>query len=182
MVIGISKNSNKGSNLPKSNMEITAQTVRLIDDNGDMLGVMSIRDAMFKAKSKSLDLVEISPTAEPPVCKIMDFGKFRYEAKKKAQESRKKQRTVVTKEIKLRPAISDHDLGIKLKHAIKFLNEENKVKFSLMFRGREITHNELGFEVFNKIKAEVEPYGKVEQDAKLEGKNIFMLVVPRKAT
>jgi translation initiation factor IF-3 len=180
MVINISKNSTKSSSLPRSNLEITAQTVRLVGEDGAMLGIVSIREAQAMAKAKSLDLVEISPNNDPPVCKIMDFGKYKYEIKKKAQESRKKQKTVVLKEIKLRPAISDHDLGIKIKHAIKFLQEENKVKFSVSFKGREITHNELGFEICNKVKQELEPYGKIEQDAKLEGKNIYMLVVPKK--
>ncbi len=143
-----------------------------------MLGVVSLEEGLRQALASALDLVEISPMAEPPVCKIMDFGRYKYEAKKKVQTARKNQKTSVLKEIKLRPVISDHDLQIKSKQIIKFLGEGSKVKVSLKFKGREITHDELGFKVLDKIKAEVDQYAKIESEAKFEGKQLIMVLSP----
>jgi translation initiation factor IF-3 len=141
-----------------------------------MLGVMTVGDAMRLAVERNLDLVEISPQAVPPVCKIMNYGKYRYEMQKKAQAAKKKQKVVETKELKVRPTIADGDYKIKLKNAIKFLQEGNKVRISLQFRGREVVHNELGFAVMNRFREDLSDVGKVEVEPKMEGKQIFMMV------
>lgn len=143
-----------------------------------MIGVVSLEDGLRQATLAGFDLVEISPMAEPPVCKIMDFGRYKYEAKKKVQNSKKNQKISVIKEIKLRPVIGEHDLQIKSKQIIKFLDEGSKVKISLKFKGREITHDELGFKILEKIKQETEPHGKVESEAKFEGKQLIMILSP----
>jgi len=174
----IAKSSSKSSGLPSSNKQITAKTIRLIGADGEMLGVVPIEEGLRQALVVSLDLVEISPMAEPPVCKIMDFGRYKYEAKKKIQTARKNQKTSVVKEIKLRPVISDHDLHIKAKQIIKFLDDGLKVKVSLKFKGREITHDELGFKILDKLKAEVELHAKVESEPKFEGKQLIMVLSP----
>ncbi len=131
---------------------------------------------MRLAVERNLDLVEISPQAVPPVCKIMNYGKYRYEMQKKAQAAKKKQKVVETKELKVRPTIADGDYKIKLKNAIKFLQEGNKVRISLQFRGREVVHNELGFAVMNRFREDLSDVGKVEVEPKMEGKQIFMMV------
>ena len=141
-----------------------------------MIGVVPLEEGLRKALSESLDLVEISPGAEPPVCKIMDFGKYKYEIKKKVQVSKKSQKTLVIKEIKLRPVISDHDLLIKAKQIIKFLEDGCKVKVSLKFKGREITHDELGFKVLEKMKVQVGEHAKIDSEPKFEGKQIIMIM------
>ncbi|AIF81997.1 translation initiation factor IF-3 [endosymbiont of Acanthamoeba sp. UWC8] len=133
---------------------------------------------MELARRVGLDLVEISPNAEPPVCKVMDFGKYKYEIQKKAQEAKKKQKVVEIKEIKIRPNIAEGDYGVKLKNARKFIAEGNKVRVSLQFKGREITHNELGFAVIQKFKADMSDVAKVELEPKLEGKQIFLVIIP----
>lgn len=143
-----------------------------------MLGLMSPSKAFDMARNRGLDLIEISPNANPPVCKIGDFGKFKYEMQKKAHEAKKKQKVVEIKEIKVRPNIATGDYEVKLKNAIKFLKEKNKVKISLQFRGREITHKELGFEVVTKFIEDLSDYGKVEQKPAMEGRQIFAIVVP----
>lgn len=147
-----------------------------------MLGVITPMEGMRMARDRGLDLVEVSPNANPPVCKIMNFGKYKYEVQKKAQEAKKKQKVVETKEIKVRPTIAIGDYQIKLRNAKKFLEEGNKVKFTLMFKGREITHNEVGFAVISKFKDDLEGLCKVEVEPKLEGRNIFMLVSPAKSS
>jgi translation initiation factor IF-3 len=144
-----------------------------------MLGVVSPIQGMKLAQDRGLDLVEISPNARPPVCKIMDYGKFKYEAQKKAQEARKKQKTVDTKEIKVRPTIADGDYQVKLNRAKKFFADGCKVKFSLQFKGREITHNEVGFAVIQRFKSDLVDIAKVELEPKLEGRQIFMLMGPK---
>lgn len=169
----------KKSNLPKSNLEITSLTVRLVNSKGEMLGVVSLEEALQKAGGESLDLVEISPNAEPPVCKIMDFGRYKYQEKKKMHDARKKQKVVVLKEIKLRPTISDHDLGIKIKSMNGFIAGGDKVKITLKFKGREITHQEIGFTVFEKIKAQLSEESKIEYEPKMEGNQLMMIVVPK---
>jgi translation initiation factor IF-3 len=144
-----------------------------------MMGVMSLRDALKEAENADLDLVEISPNATPPVCKITDFGKYKYEQEKRQHEAKKKQKVVETKEIKVRPNIAVGDFNIKLKSAEKFLKEGNKVKFSMQFRGREITHSEVGMEVINRFKDNLAEISKVDQMPKMEGRNIFMVLSPK---
>lgn len=169
----------KKSNLPKANLEITTTTVRLVDDKGEMLGVVSLEEALQTAEKAGLDLVEISPNAEPPVCKIMDFGRHKYQEKKKMHDARKKQRVVVLKEIKLRPTISDHDLGIKIKSMNGFIAGGDKVKITLKFKGREITHQEIGFMVFEKVKAQLSEESKIEYEPRMEGNQLMMIIVPK---
>ena len=140
---------------------------------------MSLRDALKEAEKTDLDLVEISPNATPPVCKITDFGKYKYEQEKRQHEAKKKQKVVETKEIKVRPNIAVGDFNIKLKSAEKFLKEGNKVKFSMQFRGREITHSEVGMEVINRFKNNLSEISKIDHMPKMEGRNIFMVLSPK---
>lgn len=149
----------------------------MVDEDGTMLGVVSTHQAILKATSKGLDLVEVSPNATPPVCKILDFGKFKYEAKKKKQLAKKKQKTIELKEIKLRPNIGENDLLIKIRHIRKFLEDGHKVKITVRFRGREITHHELGMDLANKILEEINDLGKAELGPKVEGKQVLMVLV-----
>jgi len=167
------------SDEPRINREIRAQTIRLINHNGDMVGVVTPQEAIKMAEAVGLDLVEISPGAEPPVCKIMDFGKYKYEAQKKAHEARKKQKVVVLKEIKLRPNIDKHDLEIKMRAVKKFLEEGDKVKFTLRFRGREMAHIEIGMKLLGDVQAELGDSVRVEQYPRMEGKQAVLIVAPK---
>ena len=167
----------KSSNFPKANLEITSRTVRLINADAEMLGVVSLDEALNFAKKDGLDLVEISPGAEPPVCKIMDFGRYKYQEKKKSNDAKKRQRTILLKEIKIRPTIGEHDLQIKIKSINNFIYEGDNVKVSLRFKGSEITHQELGFAVFEKIKLALIEQAKVEFEPKMEGNQIVMIIV-----
>lgn len=169
----------KSNNFPNANLEITASSVRLIDENSEMLGVMSLSSALERAQAASLDLVEISPHSEPPVCKIMDFGKYKYQEKKKLHDSKKKQKIVSIKEIKLRPTIGDHDLTIKVKSINQFIADGDKVKVSLKYKGREITHQEIGTAVFEKMKLQLSEECKIELEPKLEGNQLLMIIVPK---
>jgi translation initiation factor IF-3 len=144
-----------------------------------MRGVMTPREAMVLAEEAGLDLVEVSPNADPPVCKIVDYGKFKYEAQKKAAEARKKQKVIEIKEIKLRPAIDDHDFSIKMRNAKAFLSEGDKVKITMRFRGREMAHQDIAHSVLDKVKAELEPLGKIEQFPKFEGRQITMVIAAK---
>ncbi|MGB4100601.1 MAG: translation initiation factor IF-3 [Alphaproteobacteria bacterium] len=164
---------------PRVNREITAKQIRLIDDAGEMRGVMTPREAMILAEEAGLDLVEVSPNAEPPVCKIIDYGKYKYEAQKKAAEARKKQKVIEIKEIKLRPTIDDHDFDIKMRNAKSFLEEGDKVKITMRFRGREMAHQEVAHAVLAKVRAILEPLGKIEQHPKFEGKQITMVIAAK---
>ena len=164
---------------PAINNEIKALEVRLIDASGEMLGVVSIKSALFAASKAGLDLVEISPQAEPPVCKIMDYGKYRYEMQKKKNEAKKNQKIVELKEIKLRPTIETNDYLVKLKMAQKFLGEGNKVKVTMRFRGREMSHQEYGMRIFEKLQEDLKELAKVEQAPKLDGINAIMLLSPK---
>ncbi len=150
--------------------------MRVIDDDGTQLGVMSSDEAYSKAQEEGLDLVEIAPTAAPPVCKIMDYGKYKYILSKKAHQAKKKQSIIHMKEIKLRPRTDKHDIEFKVKHIRKFLEEGNKVKILIFFRGREIQHPYLGEEILNKVAAEVEDVGVVEQKPRLEGRKMSMVI------
>ncbi|KIE04615.1 Translation initiation factor IF-3 [Candidatus Jidaibacter acanthamoeba] len=169
--------TNKASDI-RINEQINSSQIRLIDHEGNMIGVVLPKQGLELARRVGLDLVEISPNAEPPVCKVMDFGKYKYEIQKKAQEAKKKQKVVEIKEIKIRPNIAEGDYGVKLRNARKFIAEGNKVRVSLQFKGREITHNELGFAVIQKFKADMSDVAKVELEPKLEGKQIFLVIIP----
>ena len=161
------------------NEEIRVPQVRLIDENGEMLGVLSIRDALYKAFQAGLDLLEISPNAVPPVCKITDYGKFKYEAQKKANEARKKQKVVEIKEIKVRPNIDDHDYDVKMRQAKGFIGEGDKVKVTLRFRGREMAHQELGVKLLERIRTELVELVKVESMPRLENRQMIMVLAPK---
>jgi translation initiation factor IF-3 len=163
---------------PRINQEILAKEVRLVDPEGEMLGVMTKQDAILKAQQSGLDLVEISPHAEPPVCKIMDFGKFKYEQQKKKNEAKKKQKIIEVKEVQLRPMIDTHDLDVKCKAIERFLSEGNKVKITMRFRGREFAHQEFGLNLLKKVRDQFEDMSKVEFAPKLEGRAMIMILAP----
>ena len=158
------------------NEQIRVKDVRLIDSDGEQLGIMPTNEALEIARKKNLDLVNVSPAAKPPVCRIMDFGKYKYEMSKKEREARKHQKVINVKEIKLRPGIDTHDFEVKLKNGIKFLKNGDKLKVTVMFRGREITHKELGRDLCRKFAEEVSEYGVLEKEARLEGKNMIMII------
>lgn len=161
------------------NEEIRAREVRLVGDDGEQLGVLPSKEAFKIAIEKGLDLVEVAPTARPPVCRIMDYGKFKYEQSKKEKEARKKQKVISIKEVKLRPNIEEHDFGTKANNAIRFLKDGDKVKVTIMFRGREVTHPELGRKLCLKLAETVSEFGRVEKPAKLEGRNMIMILSPK---
>ena len=144
-----------------------------------MLGVLSVQDALERARQSGLDLVEVSPNAAPPVCKILDYGKFKYEAQKRANQARKKQKTFDVKEIKMRPGIEQHDYDVKMRAITKFLGTGDKVKVTMRFRGREMTHQEIGMGVLMRVREDLEEVAKVEQSPKLEGRQMTMVVAPR---
>jgi translation initiation factor IF-3 len=168
------------SNEPRVNEQIRVPKVRLVDAEGEMVGVVSTQEAINKAASSGLDLVEVSPNADPPVCKLLDYGKYKYIQQKKANEARKKQKVISVKEVKLRPNIDTHDLEVKMKNVHKFLDAGDKVKFTLRFRGREMAHQELGLNLLNNIKEELSEEVKVEHQPKLEGRQMIMIVSPAK--
>lgn len=172
--------SNSSRDEIRVNRMIDVHEVRLIGAEGEMLGVTSTRDALAQAEQAGLDLVEVSPTARPPVCKILDYGKFKYESQKKAAAARKKQRVIEVKEIKMRPSIDDNDYGIKMRKVREFLDEGDKVKVTLRFRGREMAHTHLASELLEKIKGEVADVAKIEQMPKLEGRQMIMVMAPLK--
>lgn len=159
---------------------ITAEEVRVVHDEKGSLGVMSLKEALALAKEEGSDLVEIVPTATPPVCKIIDYGKYKFDLQKKNKEAKKKQKFVQLKEIKMRPQISIHDYNFKMKHIREFLDDGNKVKITIMFRGREMAHTEFGYDLINKIIADLETEASVEKPAKLEGKNLSAVLNPLK--
>jgi len=153
--------------------------VRCIDPDGEQLGVLDTFDAIRKAEDFGLDLVEVQPNADPPVCKILDYGKFKYEAQKRANEARKKQKIVEVKEIKLRPNIDEHDYQVKMRNVQKFLNAGDKVKVTLRFRGREMAHQELGANVLTRVREETDEFAKVEAMPKMEGRQMIMVLAPK---
>lgn len=161
------------------NEAIRAREVRVIGEEGQQLGVMSGRDANKLAREQHLDLVEISPQARPPVCKILDYGKFRYEQQKREKEARKKQKVFEVKEVKLRPGIEDHDFGVKYRNAERFLKDGNKVKVTIMFRGREMSHPELGEVLLNRMADELGDLAVIEKKPKMEGRNMTMVCGPK---
>jgi len=162
------------------NEEIRTKEIRLIDDEGQQLGVMHPKEALKIAAEKGLDVVEVAPNSVPPVCRIMDYGKYRYEQSKKEKEAKKNQKVMSVKEVKLRPNIEDNDFMTKTKSAIKFLQNGDKVKVTIMFRGREITHPELGKNLCDRMVEEVKGVGKPEKEAKVEGRNMTMILAPSK--
>ncbi len=162
------------------NDRIESNEVRLVDADGEMVGVVPIREALYRASEAGLDLVEISPNAEPPVCKILDYGKFKYEAQKRANAARKKQRVIEVKEIKMRPGIDDNDYNIKMKKVRSFLDEGDKVKVTMRFRGREMSHQHIAMDILTKVKEEVADLAKVEQFPKMEGRQMVMVMAPLK--
>ena len=161
------------------NEEIRAKEVRVIDAEGEMRGVLSIKEALALAEESNLDLVNVSPNAEPPVCKILDYGRFKYQSQKKASETRKKQKTVEIKEIKMRPNIDTHDYEVKMKAIQRFFEEGDKVKVTLKFRGREMAHQELGMKLLIQVKEDCLAIAKVEAEPKLEGRQMMMVLAPR---
>jgi translation initiation factor IF-3 len=162
------------------NDRIRVPEVRVIDDAGEQLGVMNTRDAVRLAREKGLDLVEVAATADPPVCRIIDFGKFQYETKKKQNEAKKKQVIITVKEVKFRPGTDEHDYNFKMKHARDFLGEGDKVKATIFFRGREITHRELGSQLLAKLEKDLAEVGDVEARPRMEGNQMFLIFAPKK--
>lgn len=163
---------------PRINESIKAKQVRLIDETGENRGVVSIKEALAIADDAGLDLIEISPQADPPVCKVLDFGKYKYEVQKRKNEAKKNQKVVNIKELKLRPAIDTHDYDVKIKQAKKFLGQGDKVKFTMRFKGRELSANTMGKDLLDKIVEDLDLIGKVDSAPKLEGKQMSMIMSP----
>ena len=164
---------------PRTNEEIRVREVHLIDKDGSNRGTVSISEALAIAQEAGLDLVEISPNATPPVCKLLDFGKYKFQEQKKQAEARKKQKVVEVKEIKFRPMIDDHDYDVKMRSMQRFFEEGDKVKVTLRFRGREMAHQELGARLLERVKGDTEKLAKVEMDARFEGRQMIMILAPR---
>jgi translation initiation factor IF-3 len=163
------------------NEQIRVPEVRLIGVDGQQVGVMPVKEALAHAAEANLDLVEVAPQANPPVCRVMDYGKFKYEQSKKQQEARRRQTTIQVKEVKVRPKIEEHDMAFKLKNARRFLGEGDKVKISVIFRGREIAHTDRGFRLLGQMAEALADVGNVEQTPKLEGRNLSMIVSPKQS-
>ncbi len=163
---------------PRFNNRINSSEVQVISSDGENLGILNLQDAISRAKDQALDLIEISPNAKPPVCKIMDMGKFKYDQQKKANKAKKKQKKIELKEIKLRPVTEVHDYTFKIKNAQKFLSKGDKVKFTIRFKGRELQHSNLGSELMEKIKQDMQSIGKVELQPRFDGKQMIMVIQP----
>ena len=163
------------------NEQIRISPLRLIDEEGGQVGIVSLDDARERAAAKGLDLVEVAPDSRPPVARLMDYGKYKYEAARAAREAKKKQHTIQVKEVKFRPGIEDHDYDFKLRHARRFLEEGNKVKLTMMFRGRQVTHPELGREVLARLTTDLADLAKVEQHPNFEGRLMSMVLAPLKS-
>ena len=163
---------------PRANHRITSPEVQVITRDGENLGILNLNDAINRAKEQGLDLIEIAPNVKPPVCKIMDMGKYKYDAQKKANKAKKKQKKIELKEIKLRPVTEAHDYQFKIKNAQKFISKGDKVKFTIRFKGRELQHSHLGKELMNKIKEDMQAIGKVELHPKFDGKQMIMVIQP----
>ena len=163
---------------PKSNNRINSPEVQVIASSGENLGILNTNEAISMAKEEGLDLIEIAPNAKPPVCKIIDIGKYKYDAQKKANQAKKKQKKIEVKEIKLRPVTETHDYQFKIKNAQKFISKGDKVKFTIRFKGRELQHSHLGEELMDKIKVDMQEVGKVELNPKFDGKQIIMVIQP----
>ncbi len=163
------------------NEQIRISPIRLIQDDGEQIGIVSMDEAKERATERGMDLVEVAPEARPPVVKMMDYGKYRYEAQRAQREARKKQHVIQVKEVKFRPGIEDHDYEFKTRHARRFLEEGNKVKLTMMFRGRQVTHPELGLEVLKRVTGDLEDLGKVESQPSFEGRMMTMIIAPLKS-
>ena len=163
---------------PRSNNRISSPEVQVINNDGENLGILSTNEAISMAKNQGLDLIEIAPNAKPPVCKIMDIGKYKYDAQKKANQAKKKQKIIALKEIKMRPVTETHDYEFKVKNAKKFIAKGDKVKFTIRFKGRELQHSHLGNELMAKIKEDMKDIGKVELHPKFDGKQMIMVIQP----
>jgi translation initiation factor IF-3 len=163
---------------PRINENIEASEVRLVDADGEMVGIVSTQEAIRAAEEAGLDLIEVSPNATPPVCKVLDYGKFKYEEQKRAAEARKKQKTVDVKEIKVRPNIESHDYEVKLRNARKFLDHGDKVKVTLRFRGREMAYQDIGLDVLERMRTDLAEISKVESMPKMEGRQMIMVIAP----
>ncbi len=164
---------------PRVNEQITNPEVRVVDADGEMVGIISVQEGIEMADEVGLDLVEVSPNADPPVCKILDYGKYKYEAQKKANEARKKQKVILIKEIKMRPGIDEHDYQVKMRNVRRFIEDGDKVKMTIRFRGREMAHQELGMNVLHRVRDEMEDLAKVEQFPKAEGRMMTMVLAPK---
>ena len=164
---------------PRVNEQIEAEKVRVVNADGEMVGVISKEEGIEIAIEAGLDLVEVSPNADPPVCKVLDYGKYKYEAQKKANEARKKQKVIDVKEIKMRPGIDEHDYQVKMRSVRRFLDEGDKVKMTIRFRGREMAHQELGMKVLDRVREDVDELAKVEQFPKSEGRLMTMVIAPK---
>jgi translation initiation factor IF-3 len=164
---------------PRVNRDIRARTIRLIDENGEMIGIVGVFEGLRLAEEAGLDLVEVSPNAEPPVCKILDAGKYKYELQKRANEAKKKQKIIEIKEVKLRPTIGSHDYEIKIRQVRDFIAEGDKVKFTLRFRGREMAHQDIGYQLLMRAQKDIEDIAKIEQMPRLEGKQMIMMAAPK---
>jgi translation initiation factor IF-3 len=162
------------------NDEIRVREVRLVGEDGEQLGIVPIREALRIAQERRLDLVEVAPTSRPPVCRLMDYGRFKYEQQKRERESRKKQHVVSLKEIKMRPTIEDHDYDVKKRAAARFLEDGDKVKVTITFRGREIVHADLARALLDRMASEIAPVGQVERPARVEGRSMIMILAPKK--
>ena len=163
---------------PRSNNRISSPEVQVIGSEGENLGVLNTNEAISMAKNLGLDLIEIAPNANPPVCKIMDMGKYKYEIQKKASQAKKKQKVITLKELKMRPSTDKHDYDFKMKNAKKFISKGDKVKFTIRFKGRELQHSHLGNELMNKIKEDMKDIGKIELHPKFDGKQMIMVIQP----
>jgi translation initiation factor IF-3 len=163
------------------NEQIRISPIRLIDDKGEQVGIVALEEARQRAEEKSLDLVEVAPDARPPVVRMMDYGKFKYEEARAARDARKKQHTIQVKEVKFRPGIEEHDYDFKMRHARRFLEEGNKVKLTMMFRGRQVTHPELGMKVLERVTADLQDIAKVEAFPSFEGRQMSMVLAPQKS-
>ncbi|WP_222937764.1 translation initiation factor IF-3 [Spartinivicinus ruber] len=178
--ITIKRDNRREKRANRINDEIRAKQVRLIGADGDQVGIVDLSDALAKAKEATLDLVEINSSAEPPVCKVMDYGKHLFELKKQKAAAKKKQKQTQVKEIKFRPGTEEGDYQVKLRNLIRFLTEGNKAKVSLRYRGREMAHQELGLELLKRVEADLEEFGTVEQYPKMEGRQLIMVLAPKK--
>ncbi|NCZ78563.1 MAG: translation initiation factor IF-3 [Burkholderiaceae bacterium] len=166
--------------MQRINQEITAPVVRLIGSDGNVVGVVKLNEALRLAEEEDTDLVEIAPNADPPVVRVMDFGKFKYQEAKRQHEAKLKQKVIQVKEVKFRPGTDDGDYGVKLRNLIRFLEDGDKTKITLRFRGREMAHQEIGAKMLDRLKVDLEPYGQVEQFPKMEGRQMVMVLAPAK--
>jgi translation initiation factor IF-3 len=164
---------------PRVNQEIVVPRVRLVDERGEMIGVVTRNEALQRATEAGLDLVEVAANADPPVVKILDFGKYKYEEQKRKNEARKKQKVIEIKEIKLRPGIDDHDYEVKMRSMVKFIEEGDKVKVTMRFRGRELAHQELGMNVLMRVRDDLDKVAKIEQHPRMEGRQMTMVMSPK---